>query len=217
MTEVVILDAVSKHVVSRGQHRAGDREDGFLGAAAALDSEELHAEVAILFPGGRPGRIGQRGFEPGRTPTRACRPPLAGTFIESGAQTGPRDEMADGGKPRHVDADFGDEHPGSRVAQAGHRRQEVDGGAKGTERVSDARFDGRDRGIQGVDLREMQLDQEPMMIGDASVQGVNEVGVCRFQPAPRQVCETLGIRLPGDECGQYRAPTRTQDVRHDPG
>ena len=36
-----------------------------------------------------------------------------------------------------------------------HGGQEADGGAKGTERISNARFDRRDRRLEGVDLGQM--------------------------------------------------------------
>ncbi len=125
--------------------------------------------------------------------------------------------MTDGRKPRHVRADFRDEHAGRRVAQARHRRQQADGGVKGAERVSNARFDRRDGRVQGFDLGEMQLDHKPMVFRHAPMERIDEVRARRFQTAPRQMGEALGIRLPGDERGQDRAPAGAQDVRDHAG
>src|SRR4030095_13808012 len=66
-TEVMVFDAGTEHKVGRGQHRAGDSEDGLLGTAPALDAEELRAlpkwsTTSILCPrtpsviAARPGR-----------------------------------------------------------------------------------------------------------------------------------------------------------------
>jgi len=61
-----------------------------------------------------------------------------------------------------------------RAVQAGHRRQEVHGGTKGTERVSDARFNGG--ASEGIDLGQMQLQHEPMMLGQASMERIDDIG-----------------------------------------
>ena len=55
-------------------------------------------------------------------------------------------------KAGHVGADLGDEHASRGLAEAGHGRQEADGGAKGAKRVSNARFNGGDGRLEGVDL-----------------------------------------------------------------
>src|SRR5437870_7530171 len=46
--EVAIVDAVFEHVVGGREHRGGDGEDGFLGAPATLDPQELGPTVAVL-------------------------------------------------------------------------------------------------------------------------------------------------------------------------
>jgi hypothetical protein len=116
-----------------------------------------------------------------------------------------------------VGTDFGDDHAGCRVAQAGHGRQETDGGAKGLKRGSNARFDRCDGRVQCIDLGEMQLDHEPMVLREAPMERIDEVGVRRFETAPRQIGEALGIRLTGDERGQDGAPACAQDVGDDTG
>src|SRR3982751_3977093 len=63
--EIVVLGAVAQHVVRRGEHGSGDREDGLLGAAASLDAQELGTQVAGLDPHGSPGGGDQGGLDPG--------------------------------------------------------------------------------------------------------------------------------------------------------
>ena len=63
-TEVMVFDAVAEHEVGRGQHGAGDREDRLLGAAPALDAEELRAQVPVLLVRRGPRGIDQGGLEP---------------------------------------------------------------------------------------------------------------------------------------------------------
>src|SRR5438270_12489518 len=63
-SEVAIIGTVAKHMVSGREHRGGHRQDRFLGAAAAFDSQELSAEVAVFLPSGRPRRLHQCGLEP---------------------------------------------------------------------------------------------------------------------------------------------------------
>src|SRR5262245_16196124 len=47
-SEVDVVGAILEHVVDRRQHRRGDREDGLLGPAARLESEELGLQVRAL-------------------------------------------------------------------------------------------------------------------------------------------------------------------------
>src|SRR5688500_4887680 len=68
--EVAMVGAVAKHVVGGREHRGGHGEHRFLGSPAALDSQELSAEVAVFLPSGRPRSLDQRGLEP--RVARAC-------------------------------------------------------------------------------------------------------------------------------------------------
>src|SRR6476619_6834975 len=63
--EVVVLGTVAQHVEGSGEHRGGDGEDGFLGAAASLDAQELGAQVAGLDAHGSQGGGDQGGLDPG--------------------------------------------------------------------------------------------------------------------------------------------------------
>jgi hypothetical protein len=53
----MVFDAVPKHEIGRGQHGAGDGENGFLRAATAFDPQELRAQMAVLLAGGGPRGI----------------------------------------------------------------------------------------------------------------------------------------------------------------
>src|SRR5438552_740387 len=84
--EVAIVDAVFEHVVGGREHRGGDGEDGFLRAPATLDPQELGPTVAVLFPGGCPRGLHERGLQPRITRPRPMREALAGALVEPGAK-----------------------------------------------------------------------------------------------------------------------------------
>src|SRR5262245_63770463 len=70
-TEIPVIDVVLEHVVGGDQPRRGDGEDGFLGAATALEAEELRSEVGVLGAGGGPGGLPEGGLQPGIAPAGA--------------------------------------------------------------------------------------------------------------------------------------------------
>jgi len=49
---------------------------------------------------------------------------LSGALVEARAEAGPRDEVTDGGKTRHVDADLGDDDVRERLTDARDRREQ---------------------------------------------------------------------------------------------
>lgn len=63
--EVMVIDIPEEHVVGGGEHGRGDGKDRFLGAAAALEAEELDLEVGVAGPDSGPGGLDQGGLEPG--------------------------------------------------------------------------------------------------------------------------------------------------------
>jgi hypothetical protein len=80
-----------------------------------------------------------------------------------------------------------------------HGRQEADGGAKGAERVSNARFNRATGGLEGVDLRQVQFDHEPMMVGDPAMERVQQIRACRFRRPRVRSAEAIGIGFAGDQ------------------
>ena len=98
--------------------------------------------------------------------------------------------MADGREAVHVGADLGHDHPGRERADAGDRGQQLDRGAKGGEPFLDLPVDPPDRRVQGVDLVQVQPQQE---------------AVVRRHPAPQRLPEPLRRRRePG--AGERRPP-----------
>src|SRR5215470_20145582 len=96
--EVTIVSPVLEHVIGRGQHRGGDREDGFLGPTATLDAQELGAEIRVAGPGRGPRRLDEGSFEPGIARARPSGEPLARAFVQTRTEASPRgDQVVDGG------------------------------------------------------------------------------------------------------------------------
>src|SRR5690349_22033932 len=87
--EVVVLGAVTKHVVRGGEHRGGHREDGLLGSATCLDTQELRSQVAGLDAHRGPGGGHQGGLDPGATLANAGGSALAGALVAARAQACP--------------------------------------------------------------------------------------------------------------------------------
>src|SRR5262245_20381359 len=61
-------------------------------------------------------------------------------------------------------------------------------------------------------LGEMQLDHEAMMIGHPPVQCVDELCARRFEAAARQIGQSFGVGLAGDERVEDRAAADAHDV-----
>lgn len=89
--------------------------------------------------------------------------------------------------------DYGDEHASGGLGEARHRRQEADGGAKGAERVSDTRLNGGDGGLEGINLRQVQFDQESMMVRDTTMEGIQQVGAANLQSISLMTCVSFRL------------------------
>ena len=70
----------------------------------------------------------------------------------------------------HVAADFGEDDASAQLGDAGNGGQELDRGAKGLDQSVDLRIDLVDRRVDGVDLLQMQAQQEALVPGDAAAQ-----------------------------------------------
>src|SRR5882672_53243 len=80
--QLLKLGAVAEHGVDISEHGGRDGEDRLLGAAPALEAQELRVKIAVLLPRGGPGRLHQRGFEPRRARARAGGSPFSGALIQ---------------------------------------------------------------------------------------------------------------------------------------
>lgn len=89
--------------------------------------------------------------------------------------------MACAREDRYVVADLSHDDGGRRLADAEHRRQETDGASQGHQRLPDPRFDGDDRRVHRRDLREMELEHETKVRGDAAAERIDEFAPRRFQ------------------------------------
>src|ERR671930_200215 len=212
--EVAILRAVAQDVVRGGEDGGGDSDDGLLGAAAAAESKKLGAEIAALVVAdGAPGGLDERGFEPAIAGANARRAALAGTLVQAWAEPRPGDEMTGRGEMAHVDADLGDEDVSGGLPDAADGGQAGEGGTKGGERVLQARLEFPHRGVEGIDLAQVQGEHEAVVRGDAAVQGLDEFGARGFEAATvGEVGESLGIGLAGDEGVEEAAAGHAEDI-----
>ena len=71
--------------------------------------------------------------------------------------------MPGGREAAHVDADLGDDDPAGQRADAWNCGQVLRGGAKGSEIGFDLLVDLSDRRVHGIDLLQMEAQQEAMM------------------------------------------------------
>ena len=77
---------------------------------------------------GAPGGLDEGRLEPAVAVARARRASLAGTLVQTWAESGPGDEVTGRGEVAHVDADLGDQDMGGRVADAPDGGQAGEGG-----------------------------------------------------------------------------------------
>src|SRR5262249_56352283 len=158
-------------------------DDRLLCSAAHLDAMVLGAEVAVLLLDRRPSTLHKGGLEPAGALANAIGAPLAGALIAARADAGPRDEMGIGGKAAHVDADLGDDDPCAQGLDAGNRAYLFSGDTKGGDVGLHLPVDGRDGGIEGIDLPEMQAEQKAMVLGDAAARSLAQLRRGGFQPS----------------------------------
>ena len=71
--------------------------------------------------------------------------------------------MSCGGEAAHVGADLQDDRFGAKLVDAGVGAHNVDGDAKGREIGLDFAVQHAKRGIEPIDLLQMELQQEPML------------------------------------------------------
>ena len=83
--EVVVIRLVAEHEVGSGQHGGGDRHDGLLRAATALEAPILGLQIAAVLPARRPRGLDQRRLQPGGRVTEPGRAALARTLVEARA------------------------------------------------------------------------------------------------------------------------------------
>lgn len=202
--------------VGRGQHGSGDRYDGFLRSTTSLEAKEEASEVGVLLLGSSPRGLDESGLEPRVALSELRGSALAGALVVPGAEAGPGDEMTGGGKARHIETDLGDDSPGHGIADAGNRGQERDLDSKGLEKFSDSLLDEAHGCFDGVDLGEVELEQEAVVVTDLAGQGLDELLLGRLEAArATQGGQGWRIRRPGHDAAQDGPAAHAQDVRED--
>src|SRR5262249_1408182 len=81
--EVLVVSAVTQHVVDRRQDRRGHRDGRLLGTAACFETQELSLQIAILLARCPPGGLQQHRLEPWRALFDPRRAALAGALVKA--------------------------------------------------------------------------------------------------------------------------------------
>ena len=215
--EFVVRGLILQDVVRGGQDGGGDGEDRLLGSAPTLETKKLRAEVRVAGAGRHPRDLDERGFEPRVAGSGPRGEPLAGTFLLAGTEAGPRDQVASGGKPAHVEADFRHDDARDRASNRGNRHQSVDGGLKGREGLTQARLHLAHRGVERIDLRQMQAQEESVMRRHPALQCRDDGGTGRFQSPLTEVGEPFGILFAANDRLDHRASAHPHHVADDAG
>ena len=121
--------------------------------------------------------------------------------------------MPGGRKAAHVATDLGQDDARAQYIDAGNGGQELDHGAKGLDVSVNLLSDVADRRVKGVDLLQMQAQQETVMPGDAAAQRFAQRLRRGLDPAMRQLRQPLGIALAGDQRLDHRPAGQTHDIR----
>src|SRR3954466_7701776 len=197
--KILIEGAVAKHVIGGGQDGGCYGADGLLGSAAVAQALELSLKVAALFAGAGPSALDQRGLEPRRPFAQAGGAALAGALVVAGAEPSPGDQVAGGREAAHVDADLGDDDLRGQVTEAGDRAQQPDRLTKRVEIAVHLLVDLGNGDLQGIDLTQVQAQQEAVALGDTAGQGAPQpLGRGPYAP-PHEAEQRVGVAFAGDQ------------------
>src|SRR3954465_14295488 len=194
--EILVDGAVAKHVIGSGQDGRCYGADGLLGSAAVAQALELSLKVAALFACAGPGALHQRGLEPRRALAQPGGAALAGALVVAGTEPGPGDQVAGGREAAHVDADLGDDDLRGQVTDAGDRAQQPDRLTKRVEIAVHLLVDLGNGDLQGIDLTQVQAQQEAVALGDAAGQGSPQLLGRGLDAALHEAEQRVGSRSP---------------------
>lgn len=116
------------------------------------------------------------------------------------------------GVAAHVDSDLGKNALGAEVVEAGDGLHDLDALTKGVEIGLHLLVDPRDRPIEGVDLLEMELEQEAVVSGRAASQGLAKLGLRGPDPTVGQAGQDGRIGLAGDYRLDHASTADAKDV-----
>jgi hypothetical protein len=97
--------------------------------------------------------------------------------------------------------------PGMVVSRVG------DGVAKGLETLADRGVDLGDRGLERIDLAEVETEQQALVSRQAATQGFDDLGARGPDPGADPAGEAFGIALALGQSVEDGAPARPHDVR----
>ena len=120
--------------------------------------------------------------------------------------------MAGGGEAAHVGADLGDDHLRGQVTDARDAPQQPDRLAEKVENAAHLRVGLGNGGIQGLNLAQVQAQQEAMPFGDAPLQGSTQPLGWRLDAALHQGEQPIGIALALDQRRQNGAAGHAHDL-----
>ena len=115
-------------------------------------------------------------------------------------------------EPGHVEPDFGKDHRGDDLADSGHRLQKIDVGSKGFEDLAQPRLHVADRGLQGIDLAEMQLQDEPVVLSDPAMEGLEQALRRGLQASFRGLEQLVGVFFSRDDGIQNRPSANAEHI-----
>ena len=182
--EIDIVDPALEHPVNSREDGGGDSHDCLTGTASGLEPVEQRPEIAAPGSDRTPGDLDEHGLEPGSPLAELCGPALDGTLVISGIQAGPRDEMGSAREALHVDANLSEDHGGRQLTDAGNGHQPHGGPAKRLEALADLGVDPRDGGLDRGDLGKMDLQEQTLVVGQATAQGFGDLGARGSDPSP---------------------------------
>src|SRR6516165_10440737 len=87
--EVLVVSAVTQHVVDNRQDRCGHRDGRLLGTAACFETQELSLQIAILLARRAPGGLQQYRLEPRCALFDPRRAALAGALVKARNESRP--------------------------------------------------------------------------------------------------------------------------------
>src|SRR5688572_5832273 len=215
--EIGVGDAALEHPVDGRQDGGGDGHERLAWPAASLEPVEQCPEIAALGADCNPSDLNEHGLEPGGPLAKLGGSALAGALIVRGTQNGPRDEMGGAWEALHIGADLGEDDGGGQLMDAGNGHQLPGRSAKRLESLADLGVDPGDGGLERGDLSEVDLQQETLVVGQATAQGLGDGGARGPNSGPdwdaagQNLWVVLALRQ-GLEDGP---PAHTHNVRQD--
>lgn len=173
--EVVVGLLITQDMVGTDQDTVGHRHDRFGPTAAAGETGELGAKVAILGAGSRPGDLTEGSAEPGVALGGLATEALAAALLVAGADTRPRGQMFGRGEAPHVRADFRHQSRGRLLLHPGDRLEQRHGRSERGLRAVHLVLELGEGLLNEVDVRKEAGEQDQVIGLDAPLQGAAQL------------------------------------------